>query len=67
MIIPKIGVMMFAFSAVMIAVKAEPTMRPTAMLTTSPLEIKALNSSKNFFISFLLHMYLMQGIRLHSV
>ena len=63
MMIPKSGVRMLVFNAVMIAVKAEPTMRPTAMLTTSPLEINALNSSKNFFISYLLNIPYVFGVK----
>ena len=47
---PRSGVMISWFNDVTMAVKAVPTMMPTAMLITLPLEINSLNSLKKAFM-----------------
>ena len=49
-IIPINGINMSFTSDVTIALKALPIITPTAKSSTLPLEIKVLNSLKNFFI-----------------
>ena len=52
------GVMTLPTRELVMAPKAPPTMTPMAMSRTLPLVMKALNSSKNFFICFLSCSYL---------